>query len=236
MAVRRIKVQEGENLSDANKEKVIALLAGDKPITKKAACEILNITYNTTRLTRILEEHKEDVEFRKNMRKKMRTQPVDTATASTIVSEYLAGISLLDISTSTYRSTNVIKNTLTKYNVPIRNSAVDYFHPVFIDNDEAIKDDYVEGDLVYSARYDKPATVRDGYSNDRHGMVYTLWLHGMDRQQITQPFYELADLRRVQTELKLKMHDMEGGVNTGEIGIIMREAMKNQKKQQDKRK
>ena len=231
MAVRRIKVQEGENLTDANKEKVIALLEGDKPITKKAACEILNITYNTTRLNRILEEHKEDVAFRKNMRKKMRTQPVDTATASTIVSEYLSGTSLLDISTATYRSTNVIKNILIKYNVPIRNSSVDYLHPVFIDNDEAIKDDYVEGDLTYSARYDCPATIIKGQNTENHGMVYSLQIHGEKRKQICQPFYELADLRRVQTELNIKMTDLDAE----ECKRLIYEALKNQKKQEDKR-
>jgi hypothetical protein len=234
MATRRVKVQDGENLTDANKDKVISLLESDNPITKKVACEILNITYNTTRLNRIIQERKDDIIFRKEMRKKMRNTPIKSTDASQIVSGYLSGSSLADLSAETYRSTNVVKNVLTKYNIPIRNASVNYFHPTLIDNDEAIKDDYVEGDLVYSARYDKPATVRTGHMTDNHGMVYSLWLHGVHRKQIAQPYYELADLRKLQTELNITMEDLTGGKD-GEVTRLMYEAMKNQKKQEDKR-
>ena len=52
----KIKKKEGENLTETNIEKVIGLLEQEKPITKKQACEILNISYNTTRLTKIIEK------------------------------------------------------------------------------------------------------------------------------------------------------------------------------------
>lgn len=235
MAVRRTKVKEGELLTAINIEKVIELLNPEegKPITKKSACEILNITYNTTRLNNILEEYESDKIFKRNMRKKMRNTPIDISTASQIVSGYLSGTSLADLSEITYRSTNVVKNVLNKYNVPVRSSSVDYFNPVYLESDVQ---DYVEGDLVYSARYDKPATVRKAVMDERYGMVYTCWLHGIYRKQIVQPYYELADLRRVQTELNIKMEDMEGTSGSGEIGTILQGAMKNQKKQEDKRK
>lgn len=231
---RGVRVQEGENLSATNIEKVIALLepSEGKPITKVVACEILNISYNTSRLNAIIAKHKEAIEIQKTMRKKMRTEPIDISTASTIVSMYLSGSSLQDISDETYRSVTVIKRVLSKYNIPVRNKSVDYQHPIFIENDEAIKDDYVKGDLVYSARYDKPATVSYGQLSKNDGMVYLLWLHGVDRKQIFQPYYELADLRRIQKELNIKMHDL----NHDEVYTILNEAMRNQKKQDDKRK
>ena len=232
--VRGVRKQEGEHLSATNIEKVTELLepSEGKPITKKAACEILNISYNTARLNKIIQEHKDAQELQKNMRKKLRGMPIDNATASQIVSGYLSGDSLADISDATYRSTNVVKRVLAKYNVPIRNRSVDYFHPIFIDNEEAIKDDYVNGDLVYSARYDCPATINTSSMTEKHGMVYTLWTHGDKRQSITQPYYELADLRKVQTELKIKMHDLDAE----EVKRLLWEGMKNQKKQEDKRK
>lgn len=229
---RRVKVKQGENLTDANLEKVIGLLEADKPITKKAACEILNITYNTTRLNNIIQQHKDDKEFRATMRKQMRGTPVDIDAASQIVSSYLSGESLLNISNSTFRSTNVIKNILEKYNVPIRNTAVDYFHPVFIDNDEAIKEDYKKGDLVYSARYDSPATIDSILPSEKHGMVYGIWLHGLNRMHAFQPYYELADLRRVQKELSIEMQDLDAQ----EVRHLIAEGLINQKKQMDKRK
>ena len=231
MAGRRVKAQEGENLTDENKQRVLDLLEADKPITKKAACEMLNITYNTTRLNKIMEEFKSDMEFRKNMRKKMRTQPIDTATASQIVSEYLSGESLAHISASTYRSINVIKNVLTKYNVPIRNKSVDYFHPVYIDNDEAIRDDYVTGDLVYSARYDCPVTILKSKDCDKHGKIFAIQIHGDRRRTAWQPFYELADLRSVQRELNIKMIDLDAD----ECRHLIAQGLINQKKQEDKR-
>ena len=231
MAARRIKVQQGEDLSDATKEKVIALLEADKPITKKAACEILNITYNTTRLKNIIEEYKEDKEFRKNMRKKMRNQPIDTLTAKQIVSGYLSGNSLQSLSDESYRSINVIKNILSKYHIPIRNRSVDYFHPVFIENDEAIKTNYEIGDLVYSARYDTPATIMSCNDTVKYGMVYKLQIHGDKRRQVNQPYYELADLRKVQNELKVVLSDLDKET----VNHLIVEALKNQKFQENKR-
>ncbi len=56
--VRGVRQKKHEKLDAANLDKVIALLESDSPITKKEACEILNITYNTTRLKRIIEETK----------------------------------------------------------------------------------------------------------------------------------------------------------------------------------
>ena len=45
-----IRKKKEEQLSETNINKVIDLLSADKPITKKEACGILNIAYNTTRL------------------------------------------------------------------------------------------------------------------------------------------------------------------------------------------
>lgn len=232
---RGIKRQEGEDFSPATLDKVIEGLEQDKPITKKAACEMLHITYNTTRLGKIITEYKETKERDKIMRKKMRTKPIDIPTSSLIVSSYLSRTSLADISAETYRSTGVIKNVLKKYNVPIRNSAVDYFNPTFLE-EEAISEDYKIGDLVYSARYDMPGTIDVLKDSDIHGKVYGIWFHGDRRFHAYQPYYELADLRKVQKELSIEMRDMEGGVGSGEIGVILQGALKDQKKQLDKRK
>lgn len=227
---RGVRKQEGELLSDANIERVIEALTQDSPVTKKAACEMLNISYSTPRLQRIIEDYKEKKEFRANMRKRFRNTPVDKATASLMVSSYLSGESLADISASTYRSTEVIKRVLMSYNVPIRNKSVDYQHPVFIEEDAQ---DYVKDDLVYAARYDAPATIVDGHYSDKHeGMVYCIQLHNLRRQTAYQPYWELADLRRVQHELDVKMIDL----STEEVHALINEGLRNQKKQDDMRK
>jgi len=228
---RGVRKQAGEDLSDTNLERVIKALAQEKPITKKAACAMLSISYNTTRLTKIIAEYQEKMQFRATMRKKMRNEPIDEATAADIVSSYLSGTSLADISASCYRSTAVVKRVLKSYNTPIRNSSVDYQHPIFLD-DDAIADDYKIGDLVYSARYDCPATISSTDDTEKYGMIYGLWIHGEKRRQVTQPHYELADLRRVQTELGVKMHDLD----KDEVRSLINEGLRNQKRQEDKRK
>jgi transposase len=228
---RGVRKQEGENLSEESIEKVIKALEKDKPITKKEACEMLSISYNTTRLNKIITEHKEKIEFRTKMRKKMRSQPIDKSTASDIASSYLSGSSLQDISNRTYRSINVVKNVLKKYNIPIRSAAVDYFHPIFIDDDDAIAENYKIGDLVYSARYDEPATIRNGHRDSRVGKVYHIWLHKTAKFAY-QAYYELADLRKLQTELDIKMKDMDAE----EIRYLIAQGLISRKKQEDKRK
>ena len=65
MPKRGVKKKDGEKLDDANIERVIGLLNQEKPITKKAACEALNISYNSTRLTRIIDEYHERKERRR---------------------------------------------------------------------------------------------------------------------------------------------------------------------------
>ena len=59
-----IRSKSGEKLSFDNIERVIQQLEKDSPITKKEACEILNIRYNTTRLQKILDDHLETKHFR----------------------------------------------------------------------------------------------------------------------------------------------------------------------------
>ena len=227
---RGVRKREGENLTDSAIEEVINKLNATDPITKKVACEILNISYNTTRLNKIIEEYLERREHAKVMRAKMRTKPVDKSDASYIVSSYLSGSSLVDISDKTFRSTGVIKRVLTKYNVPIRNTSSDYFNPVDIES-SAMADDYVPGDLVYSAKYDCPATILKVKDTERYGMIYKLRLHALSRDG-WQEWYELADLRRVQKELEVKIEEMD----SDEIKMLIYEGLKNAKKQQDKRK
>lgn len=59
MAARKTKNGEQEKLEDENVLRVIKLLEDTNPITKKEACSLLNIAYNTTRLASIIDKYKE---------------------------------------------------------------------------------------------------------------------------------------------------------------------------------
>ena len=58
--VPRVKKKDYENLTATNIEKVISHLRADSPISKKEACAMLNIAYNTTRLQNIIDDYEDN--------------------------------------------------------------------------------------------------------------------------------------------------------------------------------
>ena len=52
-----IKKKAHEKLDDKNIQRVINALNGENPITKKEACEMLHINYNTPRLSKIIKNY-----------------------------------------------------------------------------------------------------------------------------------------------------------------------------------
>lgn len=225
--VKRVRRKEGENLDDATISMVVASLEKDEPISKKEACAHLNIAYNTKRLDNIIESWKTDQEIRKNMRASLRGKPTSKDEEKEIVSSYLRGDSIADIEKYTYRTKDVIEKVVHKYNVPKRTRGVyTYTNPPFIP-DDGIKDDYEKGDLVFSARYNTPATVESVLKIDpEHGTIYKLWLHGDYARFAFQPYYELGDLREAQNTLGINIED----IPPDEIKRLVYEAWVNSKK------
>jgi hypothetical protein len=207
MAVKR---KEGEDLSADNVSKIISLLEGDKPITKKDACSMLKISYNTSRLNKIIEEFHELNEYRAKQRKILRYKKVEDVEIKEIVSDYLSGESLTIISETTFRSIGVIKRLLAQYNIPLRDASSSYFKPLLLE-DGTWKEDYISGDLVYSSRYSRPCTIIKLIQvHEVHGNCYQIQLHGTDRFVACQPAYELADLTEVQQKFQIVLEDMSG--------------------------
>jgi len=206
MAIR-IRKKDNENLSDTQLEKVANLLAADSPITKKRACTLLNISYNTTRLNNIIKNYADKREYSIQRRKKLKNTPLSNDEISYIISSYLEELSLTDIANATFRSLGIVKRTLEKYKIPLRNSKNSYFNPVFLDED-SIAEDYKTGDLVYSARYNEPAKISKLYKKESFYSIYSIWLCHT-QQSAYQPSYELADLRELQKKFKIDIPDMK---------------------------
>lgn len=204
-----VKKREGENLSAANIEKVGALLNAEQPITKKAACELLNIPYNTSRLAKILEEYDSTKKHKETMRQRMKTVAVTEVEELSIIKDYLNGEPLSHIAESSYRSVNIIKGIIKKYHLPERDSSNSYSNPVLLP-DESIKEDYKSGDLVFSARYAVPALIRALYQvSEEHGPVYAVWLMGSWQQFAYQPYYELGNLTHLQSKVGTDFEQQE---------------------------
>ena len=70
--MRTIRKKSHEKLDDANLKRVFDLLNDDNPITKKEACGMLNITYNTTRLNSIMKDFDETMQYREKRKSQNR--------------------------------------------------------------------------------------------------------------------------------------------------------------------
>lgn len=201
MAARKRSTLEEERMTDSNITKVIQMLEspaeGEKPWTKKEACQFLGMAYNTTRLGTIIEEFKAKQARTKQRRAELRGKPVTKDDLVFIIAEYLAGEPIDGISKTTYRSANLIKRLLENNAVPLRVPGHTYFSPELIPEDAA-RERFAIGEVVYSARYDSLARITAEQNNSKHGYVYRMWL--LDEscsQSAYQPAYELASLEHL---------------------------------------
>jgi hypothetical protein len=202
------KKRDDELLDKPNFLRVISKLEQEKPITKKAACEMLNITYNTTRLGKLITEFKDNEAVSKKMRAKLKGVPLTSPELLTIAESYLNGVAVSEISEFTYRSTLAIKKVIKELNIPERNASSTYQTPPLIDF-YAIKKDYEYDDLVYAARYGEAALIEKKIDT-KDGPAYTIYVLGKEQCYATQPFWELADLTRLQKDLKLEIKPLPG--------------------------
>lgn len=157
---KRVKKREHEKLSNENIKHVISLLEADKPITKKEACEILNISYNTTRLNNIIDAFKEQQNFIETRKKQNRGRPATESEIQEIVLGALRGESDAEMARAIFRSTTFVSNIIKRYGVPRKpknanERAVSYFLP-----DECVQDTFEVGEIVWSAIHHGPAVIR----------------------------------------------------------------------------
>lgn len=208
----KLKVAKQERLDDSTMKEVIALLEQEKPITKKDACAKLNISYNTTRLTNLITEFKQRKEREATIRRSLRGKPLDTAEKKDIIQQYLADTPISEISKSSFRTIAVIKSLLQEYGIPIKSKAAsDYFKNVPLLDEKTVTENYSGGELVYSTRYGCLAEIVTLFKNtEKHGNVYRIWLLGKEQQYAYQPYYELANLSRVQQEFNISIPHTTG--------------------------
>ena len=200
MATRKRSESEQEKMTDANIAKVIKLLEpeeGTKAITKKDACQMLGMAYNTTRLGALIEEFKQKQARMAERRAALRGKPVTNEETQYIIAEYLNGETVDAISKSTYRGPKFIKDVLEANNVPIRVAGHSYFSPQLIP-DGAVRDRFKVGEIVYSARYDSTARIESEKLDPKYGYIYRVFLLAENqRQSAYQEAYELASLQHL---------------------------------------
>jgi hypothetical protein len=202
---RRVKVKDSEKLDDNNVKYVTELLESNKPITKKEACGILRISYNTARLGNIIAGYKERAATEARLRAKNRGKSATDNEIVRAIEEYLNGDSISEIAKFMYRSSSFIKGIIRRFNVPVRSTSSDYFSPELLP-DEVLSEDFKPGELVWSARYNTTARVdKLVQTQEEHGNVYRIWTLGKNQRYAAQPWYELGKLEHLQN-LGVKLH------------------------------
>ncbi len=159
-----MRTKKHENLTQANITKVIELLNptdGSKPITKKEACGILNIAYNTTRLGNIISEHHETMEFRARRKAQNKGKAATKKEITDAVAGYLEGMTVADIAKSLYRSPAFVKGIIERIGVPQKLAMTDYEgRRNALLPDQCMADEFAEGEKIWAIRQNYPAIVQ----------------------------------------------------------------------------
>ena len=168
----RVKKKEHEKLTQENIRHVIELLSREKPITKKEACQILNITYNTTRLNSIIQDFQDKQNFRAKRKAQLKGKPASPLEIKEAITSYLHGDSVSEISQSMYRSTGFIRAILDRVGVPTRPVAIEERKGCAFLPDQCVAEEFTEGERVWSAFYHAPAIVGKQYEDPMYEEKY----------------------------------------------------------------
>ena len=159
--MRRIKKKESENLSDTNIQKVIDLLSGNSPITKKEACGILNIAYNTTRLQKIIDDFEETQAYRSKRKSQNKGKAATKEEVADAITRFLSSDTISEIAAGLYRSSGFIKAIIERTGVPQKGEGKYDYLP-----DECVAENFANGEIVWSAKYHGPAIIKQELSVD----------------------------------------------------------------------
>lgn len=203
---RAVKVE----ISDEQYKSAISAL--ENGATKKAACEILNIKYNTTRLDSLINAYVEGVENDKRMRKKKRGTPISDGDMVTMIEMYFEGEPLHAISKRMFRSQALIKFKLEQHGAMLKTrTTVDPMNPPMLP-EECIEENFELKERVWVAGYNCLGEI-DKRLESQGETVYRVYLLDRDRHRyVYYAWYELGSLRHLESI----------GLNVTKLGSIMR--------------
>ena len=149
----RIKKKDHEKLTSSNIQHVITLLEGEKPITKKEACAILCISYNTTRLAKIIADHAENIAYKEERKNRNKGKAASDYEIKEAVTMYLKGENVTTIAQSLFRSAGFVRAILDRLGVPTKPSSVEERVGTGYLPENCIAEEFEVGELAWSAKY-----------------------------------------------------------------------------------
>ena len=197
--------------------------------TKKGACDILKVSNNKT-MERLLEDYQEGKVRDKAMRAKKRPQAVTSTELVEIIKDYLNGYSLADLSSSYYRSIDMIKHQLYKNGAMLRiTGKIDPLNPPVMPDQCFEYETFKEGQYVWSAKHGCIAQIKSKFKNAWRIEV----MSGGLQEQAYVAEHELGSLNHL-ADLGVDLSFMTDYMDSTEvlttIAKTMREANKNAKR------
>ena len=169
-AMRQTRKREHEKLDEVNLDRVIGLLEGEQPITKKVACEMLNISYNTTRLGSIIAEHKDIMEYRATRKAQNRGRKATDLEKRDAIERYLDGQTVSEIAKGMFRSTTFVRNLIDSIGVPQKITKSEksvYAWKTPILPEQCVAEEFEVGERVWSARDNALAIIKKKAPNTK---------------------------------------------------------------------
>ena len=164
MISRGVKKKSHEKLEGANVQRVIDALGGEEPITKKEACEMLNIRYNTPRLQRIIDEHTEVWAYKEKRKSQNKGKGATRDEIKTVIEYYLDGDNISEIAARTYRSNAFVKAVIGRVGVPEKLSSEShsaaYKHTYQMLPEQCVASDFKDGEKVWSVKDNNIALIK----------------------------------------------------------------------------
>ena len=148
----------------------------DGPISKKEACAILKIAYNTTRLDKIIEEYHENKEYRRKRKLSLRgTLPTKDEIADTVQSQ-LRGDPITDTAKRLFRSVPFLRAIVERVGIPSRGGNEIERATLCYLPEQCVSDTFKIGEIVWSAKYHSSAIIKavynKEYSESKKGLNY----------------------------------------------------------------
>lgn len=167
--MKQTRKREHEKLDETNLNRVIELLEGEQPITKKVACEMLNISYNTTRLGNLIAEHKDIMEYRATRKAQNRGKRATDLEKRDAIERYLDGQTVSEIAKGMYRSSTFVRNLIDNIGVPQKLpkselSSYRYRTPMLPET--CVAEEFNIDERVWSARYNTIAIIKNERTTD----------------------------------------------------------------------
>ena len=169
---RRVKKKSHEKLTDTNVQHVIDLFKDDDPITKKEACSILNISYNTTRLANIIDEYYERLDYKNKRKAENKGKSAREDEIKRVVEDYLDGDSIMEIASHIFRSPSFVKGIIDRVGVPQRASVEQMKKGIPVLPEACIAEEFETGEIVWCPQYNAAAEIVKEYKETYYENTY----------------------------------------------------------------